>query len=166
MPQFNIQYHHDIARITPGNRKGRCPQDGYVRGCGLQFGNIAQLCQQDPDFLNAYRLAKRTDDRDGLDNLMNLFMLIAFYLPNIPIGHILEFGSYRGGSALFMAYLAARFLPEVQVYAFDTFQGMPATDAAIDLVKAGDFGDAHVAQIRFSRGGRGIDQPALHRRTL
>ena len=58
MPNFNIQIQHDIARIAPGNRKGRCPLDGYVRGCGLQFGNIAQLCQQDPDFGRAYQLAR------------------------------------------------------------------------------------------------------------
>ena len=43
MPNFDIKCHHDLSRIAPGVRKGRCPLDGYVRACGLQFGNIAHV---------------------------------------------------------------------------------------------------------------------------
>ena len=155
MPQFNLQFQHDIARIAPGNRRGRCPLDGYVRGCGLQFGNISQLCQQDQDFIRAYQLARPRSAVSDL-NLINLFMLVAFYLPKLQQGHIVEFGSWKGGSAMFLAYLAMRFLPGVQVYAFDTFEGMPATDAAVDAHKAGDFGDANLAEIRQAVAAAGL----------
>ena len=157
MPQFNIQFHHDISSIKPGVRGGRCPLDGYVRGCGLQFGNISQLCQQDADFQRAYTLARPRSAVSDV-NLINLFMLIGFYIDKLPPGgHIAEFGSWKGGSAMFMAYLAKRFLPGTQVYGFDTFQGMPTTDAGIDVHKAGDFGDANVEEIRAAAATAGLD---------
>src|SRR6516162_10532510 len=31
--------------------------EGYIRGCGLQFGNVSQLCTEDADFQTALRLA-------------------------------------------------------------------------------------------------------------
>jgi len=54
-------------------------------------------------------------------------LLVKFYLPRLPFGHIIEYGSYRGGSAFFMAAIAAKYLPRTQVYALDTFAGMPQT---------------------------------------
>src|ERR1043166_5320186 len=80
--------------------------------------------------------------------LMNLFLLFKFFLPKIGLGHIVEFGSYKGGSAIFMAYLAQRFLGEVNVYGFDTFAGMPPTDHGIDLHRAGDFQDINLEELR------------------
>jgi len=155
MPQFNIQFHHDLSRLAPGVRKGRVPLDGYMRGCGMQFGNVIDLCKNDPDFVRAFAMAQgRTIVSPH--NLANLFMLVAFYLPKLPNGHIVEFGSYKGGSAMFMAHLAQRFLPGVQVYAFDTFGGMPSTDAAIDVHKAGDFADASADTIRADAAALGL----------
>ncbi len=90
-----------------------------------------------------------SDGRGGIDEhkLMNIFMLMTFFMSNTK-GHIVEFGCYKGGSALFMAKLAARFMPETRVYAFDTFAGMPETDKAVDLHKAGDFSDVSVESVR------------------
>jgi hypothetical protein len=75
-----------------------------------------------------------TDDR-----LMNLFLLTKFFLPKLPFGHIVEFGSYKGGSAFFLATLAEKFLPGAMVYGLDTFSGIPSVDARIDLHAAGTF---------------------------
>ena len=56
-----------------------------------------------------------------------------------------------------MGALARRLLPGVQVYALDTFSGMPETDQSIDAHGAGDFGDADYEEIIAARsrfGGR------------
>ena len=147
--QWHIQIGHgiDIERLEPGPRKGRVPRDGYLRACSLEFGNIPALCEKDLNFNAAMSIAR---DRTVVTpvRLMNLFMLMAFYLPKIAPGHIVEFGSYKGGSALFMAYLAARFLPNTRVFAFDTFTGMPETDGGADIHKPGDFSDANVESLR------------------
>ena len=40
------------------------------------------------------------------------------------------------------------FMPGTQVYALDTFQGMPPTDRAIDAHSGGDFSDVDLEEIR------------------
>src|SRR5262245_55932890 len=136
-----------IEGMNRNPRNGRNPFEGYVRGCGLAFGNLSQLCTEDPDFQNALRLAAgRTIVAQ--DRLMNLFLLFKFFLPKIGLGHIVEFGSYKGGSAIFMAYLARRFLGDISVYCFDTFAGMPPTDRAIDAHKGGAFQDINLEEPR------------------
>ena len=144
---WTIRFAHDIEGMNKNPRNGRNPFEGYIRGCGLQFGNVSQLCMEDPDFQTALRLAAgRTVVAPA--RLMNLFLLFKFFLPKIGLGHIVEFGSYKGGSAIFMAYLARRFLGEVSVYGFDTFAGMPPTDRGIDLHRAGDFQDINLEELR------------------
>jgi predicted O-methyltransferase YrrM len=133
-------------------RKGRCPQDGHDRGWGLEFGNHREAIEADPDFRRAIT---RAEGRTVVtrDRLRNLFLLIARYLPSLPPGHIIEFGSYRGGSAFFMAELAAKYLPGTMVYALDTFAGMPSTDSGIDRHSPGDlqadFAEAAAAKDQF-----------------
>jgi len=144
---WTIRFAHDIEGMNQQPRNGRNPFEGYVRGCGLQFGNVSQLCTEDPDFQTAMRLAEgRTIVAPA--RLMNLFLVLKFFLPKIAPGHIVEFGSYKRGSALFMAYLAQQFLENVNVYSFDTFAGMPTTDRGIDLHKAGDFQDVDLHGLR------------------
>lgn len=139
MWQISIEHHQariDAMDATPV--LGRNPKEGYRRACGLQFGNVADLCNRDPVFVEAYRAARQrslvTDDR-----LRNLYLLMKFHLDALQTGHIAEFGSYRGGSAIFMALVAKRLHPGLQVFAFDTFEGMPDTDATKDVHRAGDF---------------------------
>jgi Macrocin-O-methyltransferase (TylF) len=104
-------------------RHGRSPEDGYRRGWGLEFGTLREAIRGNADFQHAFSYAT---DRTlvTVDRLMNLFLLITEYLPNLSFGHIIEYGSYRAGSAFFMGVLASRFLPGCQVYAFDTFAGL------------------------------------------
>jgi hypothetical protein len=127
-------------------RKGRNLYEGYQRGIGLAFSNLGARIAADPDFGRARTLAgSRTIVGDA--NLANIFLLIKFFLPRLPFGHIVEFGSYKGGSAIFMATLAQKFLPGVQVIAFDTFGGMPATDHAVDAHHAGSFSDVDLTDL-------------------
>ena len=78
----------------------------------------------------------------GEFNRLNIYLIMRFGMPKIPKGHIIEFGSYRGGNAMFMAKVAGELFPGTMVYALDTYDGMPATDAKIDLHLRGDFRDA------------------------
>jgi hypothetical protein len=128
-------------------RKGRNLYDGYQRGIGLAFSNLGPRIAADPDFEHARALA---GSRTIVDNtkLANIFLLIKFFLPRLPFGHIVEFGSYKGGSAIFMAALARKFLPRVEVIGFDTFGGMPATDWAVDAHRAGGFSDVDLTELR------------------
>jgi hypothetical protein len=70
---------------------------------------------------------------------LNLFLIMKYFFTELPFGHIVEFGTYKGGNALFMAYVAKRLYPGTHVYALDTFEGMPPTDANIDKHKHGNF---------------------------
>lgn len=71
-----------------------------------------------------------------IPNLMALVRSVE----SVP-GDIIECGSYRGGTAMAMALATTK-----QVYAFDTFAGMPAvTDK--DQHKQGDFGDVNFDEI-------------------
>ncbi len=103
--------------------------------------------RSDFDFQEALdRVDGRTIVRQ--DKLANLFLLIKFFSTHLPFGHIVEFGSFKGGSAIFMASLAQRFLPNVQVLAFDTFAGMPPTDKTVDAHNAGDFQGVDLPELR------------------
>jgi hypothetical protein len=128
-----------IAAMSSTLLSGRSPRDGYLRGCGIQFGNVRNLCFSDPIFARAHQLARSRSQAISDDNLCNLFMLIKFFLPNLPPGEIVEFGTDRGGSAIFMAIVAHEFCPGTRVIAFDSFAGMPETDPQRDVHKKGDF---------------------------
>jgi Macrocin-O-methyltransferase (TylF) len=67
------------------------------------------------------------------------------------LGHIIELGSYRCGTAFFMGALVHRLLPGVRVYALDTFSGVPDTDKSIDAHGVGDFGDVDYKEILAAR---------------
>jgi hypothetical protein len=133
--------------INSSIRKGRNVSHGYARGWGLQFSDLRNLVRQDPLYQEAMALASgRTIVAD--DNRMNIFLIMKYFISDIPFGHIVEFGSYKGGQAIFMSYLAKKLLPGVRVYGFDTFRGMPATDNAIDAHNAGNFGDVDLNELR------------------
>lgn len=113
----------------------------------MQFGDLREQVRQDPIYIEAMRLANgRTIVAE--DNRMNIFLIMKYFLPDVPFGHIVEFGSYKGGQAIFMSYVVKRILPGVKVYGFDTFKGMPKTDKSIDAHSAGDFGDVDLNELR------------------
>jgi hypothetical protein len=156
--EWNITIGNHGARIgatSGGLLNGRNLKEGYTRACGLEFGNVTKLCAADPLFTHAYLLAR---DRSALtnNNLLNLFKLIKLYLQRLPPGHIAEFGSFRGGSDIFMAVVAQELCPGTKVFAFDSFAGMPETDAQRDAHKAGDFAEVAEEEIRLFADKAGV----------
>ena len=137
-------------------RNGRSVYEGYQRGWGLEFGNLRAEIAKDPDYQDALKYATGRTLLES-NRLMNLFLLVKFYLPRLPAGHIIEYGSYRGGSAFFMAALARKFLPAAQVYALDTFGGMPPTNQAVDAHGAGDFADTNLDELLAAKRTFGLD---------
>lgn len=151
---------HSIMAMPDEARDGRNLRQGYLRACGIQLGNIRELAMADPLFAACFGAAQgRTVVTH--DNLCNLFLLIRFYLGDLAPGHIAEFGSYRGGSAIFMAMAAKEIHPGTKVFAFDTFEGMPPSDAARDAHRQGDFADANLGEIEAAAAALGLDNLVL-----
>lgn len=140
-------YLPELKGMTKGIRQGRNVYEGYQRGWGLQFGGLREKVLSDPLYKEAFAVAR---DRTIMseENRMNIFLLLRFYLDKIPFGHIVEYGSYRGGSAIFMAYVAQKLYPGMKVYALDSFEGMPPTDKNVDAHNAGDFSDTDVNKLQ------------------
>lgn len=133
--------------VSQEDRKGRNPFQGLLRAYGIERGNAPQLCEADPLFRDAVELAA---GRSFLarSSAMNIFMLLKFFTPRLPFGHIVEFGSYLGGSAIFMLRIAQETMPGARVVGFDTFSGMPATDPSIDTHFEGEHPGADLDALR------------------
>lgn len=65
-------------------------------------------------------------------------------------GEVWELGVYKGGSALLLRKLLEKDggRSDVRLRLFDTFGGMPDTDAARDVHSAGDFADTSLAGVK------------------
>jgi len=144
MTEFELPY---FSAIPSGLRKGRNISDGYARGWGLQFGDLKNKIAADHLYQDALAVAAgRTVQCE--ENRMNMYLLLKFFLDKLPAGHIVEYGSYRGGSAIFMAKVCSVISPQTHIYAFDTFEGMPETDRNIDAHRAGDFKDVDFDELQ------------------
>ena len=131
----------DIAMTHrfPQERKGRNVRAGNLRGWHIEFGNLLRTIRAFPDFEVA--MAACTGRKVLTDSrLINLYLIIKFGLPAMT-GDIIELGTYRGGSALFMATLLKETGQHKRVYACDTFTEMPPTNPEIDMHMQGHFGD-------------------------
>jgi Macrocin-O-methyltransferase (TylF) len=137
----------EFKGMTKGIRRGRNVYEGYQRGWGLQFGNLRNRVLCDPLYREAQAVS-RSRTIMSEEKRMNIFLLIRFYLDALPMGNIVEYGSYRGGSAIFMAYLVKRLYPGMKVFALDTFEGMPTTDKDVDAHNAGDFSDVDLDKLQ------------------
>jgi hypothetical protein len=133
-------YLPNMAWISNGLRQGRNVYEGYQRGWGLQYGGLREKVLEDPLYKEAFAVAH---DRTimSADNRMNIFLLLRFFIGKIPFGHVVEYGAYRGGNALFMSYVVKKLYPGMMVFACDTFDGMPQTDKSIDAHSQGNFCD-------------------------
>ncbi len=81
----------------------------------------------------------------SLDRKYVLYNLLADTLPRLN-GEVAECGVYRGGTAIILAELAAH--ADREVHLFDTFGGMPKTNAERDLHKEGDFAGTSLQDVR------------------
>ena len=70
---------------------------------------------------------------------MNMFLLLTKYIKNIENGDWIEFGSYKGGNAIFLAIISKVIGSNNKIFACDSFVGMPKTDKSLDLHNEGDF---------------------------
>lgn len=135
---------------------GRNVYDGYRRGANLEFGNISEQILSHPLFGEAINNAQGRSVMD-YKRTQNLFLIIACHFEKLADHSIIEFGSFRGGSAIFMATLLKRLYPEAKFYACDTFEGMPPTDSDIDLHRAGDFSSSNMNEINEISKSLGLD---------
>lgn len=140
-------YLPELSNLPNVMRKGRSVRDGYQRGWGLQHGGVQEAILADSLYQEACALARGRTVITDL-NRMNLFLILKLFLPSIERGHIIEFGSYKGGNAIFMAHVASKITPGVKVYALDSFEGMPETDHEIDLHGKGDVVDVDLQELR------------------
>jgi predicted O-methyltransferase YrrM len=148
------------SEVVTGIRKGRSISEGYQRGWGLQYGGLRKAVRRDPLYRAAYAAAK---DRIIMseDNRLNIFLLLKFFLTKLPAGHIIEYGSYRGGSAIFMAHIAKNLYPGMKVFALDSFEGMPETDKQVDAHNPGDFSDVDLTRLQVRINTLGLDNLVL-----
>lgn len=129
---------------------GRSTRDGYQRGWGLMHAGLMQAVAEHP----LYREAAEASGGWSLlveAKRMNLFLILTNFFERLDGRDVIEFGSYRGGNALFMAYVMKALHPKATVYACDTYAGMPITDSGRDLHGAGDFAEASYDALRKRR---------------
>lgn len=157
MPVSNpaLRYLPEVAWVADGARKGRVPRDGYIRGWGIEFGELRERVRSDPLYVAALALAEGRSIM-AEDNRINLFLILRFFLDKIPFGHVIEFGSYRAGNAMFMARVLQEVRPDAKVVALDTFSGMPETDATVDAHRQGDFSSVDLDETRAAVAAAGL----------
>lgn len=158
-------YLPELPAISREIQHGRCIHDGYQRGAGIQFGLLRDKILGDPLYQRAFRAS---DGRSIVaeENRFNIYLIMRFYLSRISEGHIIEFGSYRGGNALFMAYVAKELYPKITVHALDTFEGMPVTDKAKDAHNEGDFEDVDLDELKIYAKKIGLTNLEFHKGTF
>ena len=101
-------------------------------------GLYEQHLANDPVFTAAFKAAQDRGSLLTLHKLCNLYLIIRYAMPE-DHGDIFEFGSFSGGSAVFMATILKQLGRKAKVLAFDTFAGMPPTDTIRDMHSEGDF---------------------------
>ena len=121
--------------------RGRSAHDGYQRGWGLMHAGVADLVAHHPLYQAGVEASAHWSVMVEAKR-MNLFLILTSFYAGLGGKDVIEFGSYRGGNALFMARVLWDVAPDAKVYACDTYAGMPETDAARDLHGPGDFGDS------------------------
>lgn len=129
-----MEIHRQPSFIEAG---GRNVTAGSIRSYGLTFGKLRERVKEDALFKEAALLINGGTVLDEL-LLMNFFLLLKYGVREME-GDIVEFGSFRGGTAFFLAYVARALRIKATVYALDTFEGIPRADSNIDLHVPGDF---------------------------
>ncbi len=128
--------------VADGVRKGRVPKEGYQRGWGLQFGGLMQMVKAERLFVEAFGACQPLSSWISSEKRANIYLLLTRFLPKLQDKNVIEFGSFKGGTAVFMALVLREVAPEATLWALDTFEGMPVTDKTIDAHGKGDFSDS------------------------
>ena len=123
--------------------------EGYQRGWGLEFSKESRHFADVVDQVRNDELYKfAVSAAEGLtviseERRMNIFIILLKYLRNVERGDLIEFGSYKGGNAIFLAVVSKVLGLDNKVFACDSYEGMPLTDKKLDLHKKGDFSDVN-----------------------
>ena len=141
-------------RGREGIKNRRDIEAGYIRGSGIEFGYFTQVILDDPDWIAAIK-ATRGRSIVTVEKLMNLFLIVKY--SEIREANIIEYGSFQGGGALFLAALAKRLRTDCKVFALDTFEGMPGTHEELDRHRAGGFSDVDLQGFEQAREEEGLD---------
>ena len=143
---FSANNYLPHINVGQGQRRGRNVYEGYQRGWGLQHGKLADRIRADRLFSEAAVLATRRSIVSW-PKLMNLYLILRFFLSKIPQGDIVEFGSFRGGCVMFMGRICQELYPDIRIFALDTFEGMPSSDPSIDTFRKKSFSNVDYDEV-------------------
>lgn len=134
-------------------------EQGYWRSRNLQYGEFSNLIRTKKWFLNAMELARSYTAPSLLSDarLMNLCLIIRRFLSQSYDKNIVEFGSYKMGTVLFMAKLLEEIDPKARVFALDTFSGIPESSCELDYHNAGEFSGVDLQGIRSFMNDRKVE---------
>ncbi len=111
-----------------------------------------EVWEKDPKFNAAMRAVPFT-----LVDKQRCFMLYQFALQSLGLdGQYAEIGVYKGGTAKILATVLEGMHKDLHL--FDTFEGMPETDARRDLHHKGDFADTSLESVQRIVGSA----PSIH----
>jgi predicted O-methyltransferase YrrM len=145
---YTFKWHKQaIDKMPDGMIRGRNIKEGYIRGCGLVFGDMTEHLLKDKYFTHAFNVARSRKGSVTDLRLCNLWLLVKYHLENIQGNAIVEFGTANGSSAFLLAIAAHLFRPDLTVICFDTFSGMPDTDTHRDAHSKGDFSEANYDEL-------------------
>jgi O-methyltransferase len=97
------------------------------------------------DFRRYYELAARR----SIVSLDRCYVLYCLGQNALSVaGNFWECGVYKGGTASLLVAILKEKTSTKKLHLFDTFEGMPETDAKKDLHKKGDFADTSLAEVK------------------
>jgi hypothetical protein len=109
----------------------------------FKFSEVDRRLSTDPVWHRVLALARERSTLLSASKLANLYLILRCGLDGER--NVIEFGSFRGGSAIFMASILRDLGSESKVFALDTYAGMPPTDATRDVHREGEFADCDYA---------------------
>jgi len=114
--------------------RGRYLYDGYQRSSSLKYGSLGDLVTRDPIYRKARAASRLPGVRSVVDEerFHNLFLIIKFFMRDLKSQNVIEFGAYKGGSAIFLATLLAEYYPSARMLSLDTFAGIPESKEGVD----------------------------------
>ena len=121
--------------------------DAWAYGQHLTGSPTLQPYLLDPDVTACAGQLALAGERSLVDRYRMMILLRLLRSTAHIAGEVWELGVYRGGSALLIRNELARTGGPV-FRLFDTFAGMPTTDAVRDVHQAGDFADTSLAEVQ------------------
>lgn len=145
----------DMERVI---EQGRCLYEGYQRSTPLKYGTFGEEVRRDPVYRKALAAARlpAVESMVVQTRFINLFVLIKFFLGKLHSQNIIEFGAFKGGSAVFMATLLKEFYPQARIFSLDTFAGLPELTAGVDKPPK-DFLEVNLGRTRAAARSLGLN---------